>query len=81
MRPTVEELSEVCPDRLDANNAGGSLPMAGEIEGCAMCEDLNSPSPKLIGSDAAGLRPCSLRLSAKELPRSVILKILKINAI
>ena len=80
MRPTVEELSEVCADRLDANNAG-SLPMAGEIEGCAMCEDLNSPSPKLIGSDAAGLRPCSLRLSAKELPRSVILKILKIQAI
>ena len=80
MRPTVEELSEVCADRLDANNAG-SLPMAGEIEGCAMCEDLNSPSPKLIGSDAVGLRPCSLRLSAKELPRSVILKILKIQAI
>ena len=80
MRPTMEELSEVCADRLDANNAG-SLPMAGEIEGCAMCEDLNSPSPKLMGSDAAGLRPCSLRLSAKELPRSVILKILKIQAI
>ena len=80
MRPTVEELSEVCADRLDANNAG-SLPMAGEIEGCAMCEDLNSPSPKLMGSDAAGLRPCSLRLSAKELPRPVILKILKIHAI
>ena len=72
----VEELSDVCADRLDGMSDAGSAPTAGEIEGCA-----NSPSPKLMGCDAAVLPPCSPRMSSVDLPLPVILKILKIHAI
>ena len=72
----VEELSDVCADRLDGMSDAGSAPNAGEIEGGA-----NSPSPKLMGCDAAVLPPCSPRMSSVDLPLPVILKILKIHAI